>query len=202
MRESFQLSRHHMSTHPFENEDEHIFNLNGERYLRIKSYRATETFDSLSDHELTEMLLRQPFYEHLLVGPIGYDERDKSVQASGQHGPCDLKKLSPALYYHLSVDEFRKRLQAHYDDPFYRERRYMASSPESQDEDPVPDSVIEDINTFLNRLPLGESRIFSLEINLNDSEYLGDLPLHSDFQEYIIFEPKKGRIHLFIIAWD
>jgi hypothetical protein len=168
-----------MSDLTFENTDERIIVLDDERYVRIKTYCASDgtALASLSDEPYTAMLMEQPFYEHHLIGSIGYDERADWIQGSGQHGPYALDRLSPDLYERISGDEFRRRLQAHYDDPFYEE------------EGPVPASTTDEINRFLSELPLSACRILSLEISFGSSKadaYFGELPLHSDFHEYIL----------------
>lgn len=180
-----------MSKHTFRNTDERIISLNDERYLRIKTYHASAdwSLSQLSDEELVEAFMRQPLYDHLLVGPTGYDEKDEGVQKSGQHGPFALERLSSDLYRRLSEKEFRRRLQDHYDDPFYIE------------EGPVSESAVAEISLFLSELPLNACRIFGLEISFEEAEtYFGDMPLHSDFDEYVLVE--RDQLHFFIIAWD
>lgn len=184
-----------MNNFSFEKTNERIIGLNDERYLRIKTYRTGEgDLSVLSDRQVLKVLLQQPFYDHLLVGPIGYDRRDSDIQGSGQHGPFALKYLSPKLYRRLTVQEFSTRLKNHYEDPFYL----------NEGADPVPDSTIEEINRFLEALPLRSCRIFSLELhpseNKNDQSYFGDMPLHSDFNEYILVD--QCQLHFFIIAWE
>lgn len=182
-----------MDESALENTDERIVRLDDERYLRIKTYRAPDgtVLTSLSDEQFVTMLMEQPFYDHLLVGPIGYAEESEIVQGSGQHGPYALNRLSPDLYERISKEEFRQRLQAHYDDPFFEE------------EGPVPESTIDEIDRFLDGLPLRTCRILSLEIDFGESEadeHFGEMPLHSYFHEYVLIE--NERLHFFIIAWD
>jgi len=187
-----------MSDLTFENTDERIIVLDDERYLRIKTYSTQgQSLTSLSDEQFVTMLMEQPFYDHHLIGSPGYDERADWIQGSGQHGPYALNRLSPGLYERISEEVFRRRLLTHYEDPFYEE------------EGPVPESTVDEIDRFLDGLPLSACRILSLEIRFGKSvgfgdskadEYLGEMPLQSDFHEYILVE--DGRFHFFIISWD
>ncbi len=173
--------------------NERIINLNSERYIRIKSYHTVDfSLGSLSDRQLIEMLLHQPFYEHLLVGPVGYENEDKSIIESGQHGPFNIESLSPSEYSRLSSDEFNQRLAGHYEDPFYL----------NDGNDPVPKSAVDEVSEFLSALILENCRIFELELCLEDKKYWGKMPLHSDFNEYILVDSERNQLHLFIIAWD
>jgi hypothetical protein len=183
-----------MSEWTFENTGERIVVLDDERYLRIKTYCTSDgtALASLSDEQFTAMLMEQPFYDHVLIGRPGYDEgRDGWKQGSGQHGPYALDRLSPDLYERISEEAFRRRLEAHYEDPFYEE------------EGPVREDAVTEIDRFLDGLPLSACRILSLEINFGSSkadEYFDEPPLHSDFHEYILVE--EECFHFFIVAWD
>lgn len=174
--------------------DERVIRLGDERYIRVKTYRSPDraALASLSDEQFVAKLMRQPFYDHLLVGPVEHDEKNEIVQGPGQHGPYALDRLSPDLYERISKEEFRRRLQEHYEDPFYK------------DEGPVSESTVCKIDRFLGSLPLSACRILRLALdpaeNPGERKHFGDAPLHSDFHEYIFVE--EDCLHLFIIAWD
>ncbi|MCW9706981.1 hypothetical protein [Fodinibius salsisoli] len=184
-----------MKKYNFINENEQIIILDNDRYIRIKTYRTDgDSLLSLSDREFISILMRQPLYNHLLVGPIGYDKEDNTIQGSGQHGPYALSSLSPDLYKRITKEEFLKRLQEHYDDPDYL----------INGENQVPDTTVQKADKFLSNIFQRSCNILSLELrpytNEEHKKHYGETPLHHVFYEYIFIE--EDIFHFFIFGED
>lgn len=166
--------------------------LNGiDRYVRVRSYVFdNQGLSDLTDAELLQQIIKEPEFDSLFVGVEGSEDVG-SYQGRGIHGPFDLSKLTPELYERVSVSEFRKHLQSHFDDPFY-----------IQEDGPVSSERIAAVNEVLNSLVERSSRIFRLIIDRGNVNHLSRERVHSDFDEYIFIDDNNSAIHFFIVAAD
>lgn len=161
------------------------------RYIRVRSYLfGGRELSDLSDNDLLQQVIEEPEFDSLFVG--AEDSEDVgSYQGRGIHGPFDLSKLTPDLYERISVPEFRKHLQSHFNDPFY-----------IQEDGPVSSERIAAVNEIINSLVDRSSRIFRLIIDRGNVNYLSEGRVHSDFDEYLFIEDNNSTIHFFIVAAD